>query len=135
MLEVAADLRPQGVERLERTEVLRQLVVERRDDARADGLDRDVVGDGRARELLDSVVRGVSHVEGLRAAGVEADERLVEPGRIGGGADVDRDVVVAVGVGLAVGGRLTLVGPCRRRALEIEDDQSPIDHPAPFDGS
>ncbi len=36
-------------------------------------------------------------------------------------------------MGLAVGGRLTLVGPCRRRALEIEDDRVAHDHPAPFD--
>ena len=46
-----------------------------------------------------------------------------KPGRIRGRADLDRDVVVAVGVGLAVGGRLALVGSCRRRAHEVEHDR------------
>ena len=133
VLEVGADLRPQRVERLERPEVLGQLVVERRDHPGADGLDRDVVGHGGAGELLDGVVRGIAHVEGLRAAGAEADERLVESGRIGRGADVDRDVVMAVGVGLAVGGRLAIVGPGSCRALEIEHDRIAVRHPAPFD--
>ena len=98
VLEVAAHAGAQRVEVLEIAEILRELVVELRDDALADRLDRDVVVDRRAGELRDRVVVGIVDVERLFVAFVQADQLLVEPRRVGRGADLDRDVVVLVGL-------------------------------------
>ena len=74
-------------------EILRELVVERRHDALADRLDRHVVGDRRARRAPGSRSRPDSCTSNVFGSpGLEADQRLVEAGRVGRGADVDRHV-------------------------------------------
>ena len=115
VLEVAAHTRPQRLEILELAEVLRELVVELRDDPLPDRLDRDVVVDRRSGELGDRVVVRVLDLEGFFVAFVESDQLLVEPGRVRRGADFDRDAVVLVG--LRFGRRL------RRRRLARDHDQ------------
>ena len=100
MFEIAADARAKRVEVLELSEVLRELVVERRYDACADGLDADVVCDRRACELLDGVVVRIADLEGLFDPLVQANQIVVKPRRVRRGADFDGDPFMLVGLRL-----------------------------------
>ena len=77
-----AHARAQRVERLEVAQVLGELVVERRHHALLDLLDRHRVGHGAAGQLGDAVVVGVGDREALVGAVVQADQLVIEAGRV-----------------------------------------------------
>ena len=138
VLEIALDARAQRVEVLELPHVLRELVVELRHERVPDGFHRDRVLDGRAGELLDRVVLRITDVERLFAP-PQADQLLVEPGRIRRGADLDRDAIVLVGLRLAGVARvgspaMTISGSCfGTPCAQIHHDRIAVVDAAAFD--
>ena len=119
VLEILAHAGAQRVERLELAQVLRELVVELGQDAAFDPFHRHRIRDVGARQLPDRVVGWIVDVEALGRADLEAEQLLVEPGRIRFRAELDGDVLVRVG--FPVGDPLEIdrdrVAVGRRRAL------------------
>ena len=75
---------------LELAEILGELVVELGEDPALDALHRDGVVDRRVRELGDRVVGRIVNGERLGRADLEAEQLLVESGRVRLGAELDR---------------------------------------------
>jgi hypothetical protein len=116
VLEVLADARAQRVERVELTEVLRELVVELREHAALQALDRDRVRDVSAGHFADGVVGREAQRERLGRPRLEAEELLVESRRVRLRTELDGDVRVEIG-----GLRRRRAGRRLRVPLQIED--------------
>ena len=138
VFEIRAHARPQRLEVLEFAQVLRELVVQLGDHARADRLQGDVVLHGRAGQFRDREVGGVVDVERPGLARGQARELLVETRGIGRGADLHDDPFVRLGLLPGLGRRLARQDDERclrllaRRAGQIGDDRVAGFDAAPF---
>jgi hypothetical protein len=132
VLEIRTHVRAQRLEGIKRPEILGQLVVELRHDALPDRFHRDLVADCGARELRNRVVGGIVHVESFRLSVRQADQFLIEPGRVRRRADLDGDVVVPIGMRFTWRRDAAVLRTRRRRSLEIDNDRVAHLHAAVF---
>ena len=96
VLEILPHPRAQRLERLERPQVLGELVVELGELPALERLERDRVLDIGAGQLGNRVVRRIADRERLGRADFEPEQLFVEAGRVGGRANLDVDILVAV---------------------------------------
>ena len=94
MLQVLAHADAQRVERVELSQIFRELIVELGEDAPLEALHRHGIRDVGVRQLPNRVVGGIVDAEGLGRANSEPQELLVEPRRVGLGAEFDADILV-----------------------------------------
>ncbi len=102
VLEIFADARRERRQIFELTHVFRELIVELRQNPALQRLHADGVDDILAGQLGDRVVGGVVQRERLRRVGGQPEQLFVEAGRIRFRADLDRHVLVRVGLARGV---------------------------------
>ncbi len=96
VLEIGADPGAKRLERVEVSQILGQLIVQRRHDALLDLFERHRIVHLTSGEIGDGIVVWVGQGELLGLADVDADHGFVEARRIRGGAELDRRLLVLI---------------------------------------
>ena len=142
-LKILPDPIPQRVQRLELAHFLGEVVVERQQLLAPHALDRRVVVDRRAGQLLHLVLRRVGDGERSRLTGGRAGQLCVESGRVGFRAELERDVLHDLGLvvrpaGRSLAGNLDQSGAARPRQIQeqrVAGPGRPILHRMPPGGA